>query len=113
MDVPKAKRAQTYGTVTVDPELSNLLALANTYDAKKVANYGQVMHRISWGPAVGGKDLAVMGDCEDQTKSGVYEVATTTIITSGPSRANEQITFARTRSGWKVAAVLSLKAGTC
>lgn len=103
---------QAYSAVSVNPQLGMLVKIAAQNDQYHIDAYGSVVHRLSWGPQVAGKNVATMADCQDQTKFGLYNTRNSTVLTEGPAHENLQITFQRIGLNWKVAAVLD-RGETC
>lgn len=101
---PEEDRKRIFSEVMVDPALAASIQKATEYDSEKLAVYGQVKHETRWGPAIDGSDDAVMADCQNQSSYGLADLKNKKLLTHGPTRANVQGTFARTASGWKVAA---------
>lgn len=97
----------------VNPALKELIASAAVNDKNHWAGYGTVTHDIHWGPPVAGGDDAVMADCQNQSKFGIYDTAKNIVLTYGHTRVNVQATFSKTASGWRVAKMFVPKGTTC
>lgn len=112
-DIPAAQRPGAFGAAMVNPALKELLDSAAVNDKHQWAGYGTVTHNISWGPPVAGEDSAVMADCQDESKYGVYDTTNDTPLTHGGDRVNVQATFKKTESGWKVYKVFAVGGTSC
>lgn len=88
-----------------------MVAGAQKFLTAKIAYFGSVKSRISWGPYDG--DSATIRDCMDQSKFGTYRIGTNKAITVGPSRVNLNATFKLTPEGWRVFAIIEDKAEAC
>ncbi|MGI8414951.1 MAG: hypothetical protein ACR2P2_01835 [Nakamurella sp.] len=111
--IPAAQRPAAFGAAMVNPALRELLASAAVNDKNHWNGYGTVTHDIHWGPPVDGENSAVMADCQDQSKFGVFDTTNNTILSYGPSRVNVQATFEKTKAGWKLAKMFSPDGTTC
>lgn len=113
VETPKSKREKVYGTVAVDPQLTKLLRTAEIADAEKVANFGSVVHRFYWDAAISTTSDAVLGDCMDQSKFGVYDISSNKALSMGESRVNIQATLKRSGSSWKVVGYVEKRGTSC
>ncbi len=111
---PAVNRAALLKTVTVEPQLSNILEDAAKFQANGWDNYGIPGHDIYWGPAVGGKTAAIMGDCMDFSNVGKLVSRTSEKLTVGMSKQNFRGVFNLDTEGqWRVSAIEFLKGVRC
>lgn len=109
--MPPAQIAARGRAVAVGPEYESMVESASTFPKSKLAYFGTVKSRLSWGPLDG--NTAVIRDCMDQTKFGTYRLGTNKAITVGSERVNLHATFERTSAGWRVAGIFEDEAEGC
>lgn len=113
-DVPAEKRLASLNAVSVDPIKGKIVRSALQFDKKGLNTYGNVAHRIYWGPLVNNSSPAIMGDCLDTSKYGTLISKTNSKQTVGYPRDNTRGIFIRGSDGrWRVQSVESLVNQIC
>ena len=92
---PKENRGDKLSSVAEPTLVANILKAADDADSQGIDNYGTWIHRISWQFPIAGAQTAVIADCQDQSKTGTYEVASGTILTVGKARSNMRGEFVK------------------
>lgn len=113
VDVPKDQRRKVYAEVAIDPQLSKMVKDAAFADEEKLANYGTVVHRPYWSAPISITKDAILGDCMDQTKFGIFDVAASKALSHGAARVNVQATLKRTGDSWKVVGYVEKSGTSC
>jgi hypothetical protein len=109
---PAAERRARLATVAIDPYLTGALKNMEKADARGISTYGNVAHRLYWGP-VAADGEAIIGDCMDTSQFGDYDIKTNKMTTAGYERDDINGTLVRQSDGsWKVRALVS-KASPC
>jgi len=101
--MPDDERKAALAAVAVDPLRTQILNEARDASAKGLDRYGAMTAHPYWQQRVDGQSTAVMGDCQDSSKSGTVETASGQNKTVGVADNNIRATFVRTDDGqWKV-----------
>jgi len=101
--VSDEQRSAALSGVAIDPLRTQILTEARESSAKGLDRYGVMTAHPYWEQPIGGKSTAVMGDCQDSSKSGTVETGTGEHKTVGVADNNIRATFVRTEDGlWKV-----------
>ena len=100
---PPDERLAQLNIVAVPPVTDNVLQAASDADQKGIDNYGTWTHRLSWQFPINGSSIAVIADCQDQSKTGTYEVASGKVLTVGKARSNMRGEFTKGQDGvWRL-----------
>jgi len=97
------ERLAQLNMVAVPPVTENVLQAASDADQKGIDNYGTWIHRLSWQFPINGSSTAVVADCQDQSETGTYEVASGKVLTVGKERSNMRGEFTKGQDGvWRL-----------
>jgi len=89
--------------VAVQPLIHAILKAAADADSKEIDNFGTWKHRLSWQFPVRGAATAMIADCQDQSKTGTFEVESGRILTVGKERSNLRGAFVKGTDGvWRL-----------
>ena len=100
---PREDREAKLHSVAEPTLVANVLKAADDADSDGIDNYGTWTHRISWQFPIAGSQTAIIADCQDQSKTGTYEVASGKILTVGKERSNMRGEFAVGTDGiWRL-----------
>lgn len=113
MKVPPDQRREVYGSVAVDPQLTNMINDAAFADKKKIDNYGTVVHRFNWPVPISVTGDPILGDCMDQSKFGIFDVEKSRALSHGSARVNLQATLTRSDGAWKVVGYIQKTGTSC
>lgn len=93
--LPEDEREPALSRVSVDPLKAKILDEVRESEANGLDRYGAMTQHPYWEEPVDGGDIAVMGDCQDASQSGVVNVATGRRETVGVADNNVRTTFER------------------
>ena len=100
---PAEQRSALLDTVAIDPVKSEMIDAAQRFESQGLDYYGSVIQHPYWDFPVGGQSVAVLRDCQDQSKYGSIWVATGEKRSVGVDRNNLQAGFVRGQDGiWRV-----------
>ena len=114
LSVPMPRRTATMRQVAAVPLAAVIVTSASEAEKGHINNYGSMLHRIYWGPDIGGSDTASIGDCADESEFGTVDTRTNKRLTHGDERVNFRGTLSRDSLGvWRVLQVQFLDGSPC
>lgn len=108
---PEAQWKTVLSRVSVDPQLSQAIAVAKEQRRNGITLYGQPQPRTPK-IAINSKARAILTDCVDFSRSGQADARTGQRKTVGVARTPVTLTFAKGANGWRVSNV-TFPAGKC
>jgi hypothetical protein len=103
LGTPAAEWPSAVAAVAVDPTRAQVLSEAALFQKSGLRFYGQVINRPYWTTSIGGKGVAVMGDCMDSSHHGTEYVKSGNKRTVGVARNNTRVTLVKGGDGtWRV-----------
>ncbi len=101
--MPAAQWPAAVTAVAVDPTRAQVLAEAALFAKSGLRFYGQVVNHPYWQTPIGGRSVAVMGDCRDSSHYGTLYVKSGNKRTVGVAHDNTRVTLVRGSDGvWRV-----------
>lgn len=108
---PEAQWSTALGRVSVDPQLSQAIAVAREQRRNGITLYGQPQPRTPR-IAIDSKAKATLMDCVDFSRSGQADAKTGQRKTVGLARTRMTLVLAKGSDGWRVSAV-TFPGGAC
>lgn len=108
---PETQWKTVLSRVSVDPQLSQAIAVAKEQRRNGITLYGQPQPRTPK-ITVSSKAKAILTDCVDFSRSGQADARTGQRKTVGVARTPVTLTFAKGANGWRVSNV-TFPAGKC
>lgn len=103
LSTPAAQWPAAVAAVAVDPTRAQMLDEAALFAKSGLRFYGQVANHPYWQTPIGGRNVAVMGDCRDSSHYGTLYVKSGNKRTVGVAHDNTRVTLVRGSDGvWRV-----------
>jgi hypothetical protein len=100
-------------SVTTEPQLSRFRTENAQFRAEGKVGYGLDISYITWPEPIGGRDTAVLNDCQDGSQAGLKDAKTGNKLSVGTVNTPFQATLKRTPDGWKVSEANIIQGEAC